>query len=417
MTAARKLESAGAPDYLVAIFEALRFETPATERFRKLSFEDWARVCEWCDARQLTFMLPELLGEALPVQCREHIARCRERYLRRFSRLKAELFEITDALNGNGIEFVLLKGLSHSPALTCDPSWRAQGDIDLWFLPRDIPRAYEVLTRLKYVPGPPEVSRHLAPMTRLSDWKWRGDRYDPEMPVSVEIHYELWSEKAEYIPVAGLDDFWQRKRLRDFDGRLIHVLSEPDLLGFAALHLLLHLLHAEFPAQRAWELGSFLHRTSKDELFWARWRELHPPSLMASEILIFQLVRTWFGCDLPPIVESGAERLPGEARLWLDEFSVCPLMQTFRPNKHELWLQLALIPSSPRKAWVAIRRLFPLALPTFVDQSTGNGFAPAAARLIRQRKLIMARFVHHAVTLWPTIVTGLRRHGRSLDST
>ena len=411
-TTVTALETAGAPDYLIAVFELLLLEKPSVARFRKLSPASWQAACEWCDARQLTFMLPALLGEALPSAIGDRIAGCRARYLQRFTRLKTELFEITDALDQASIEFVLLKGLTHSPTLTPDPVWRAQGDIDLWFRPEDVFRAHEVLQRLNYVSLLPSKARHLAPMARPSNWKWRGDLHDPEMPISVELHFELWSEKTDHIPIPGLDKFWERRRRRDFDGHSINVLSEEDLLGFAALHLLLHLLHGEFPAQRAWEIGNFLHRTRNDGRFWKLWRESHSPELRTLEALVFQLVHTWFGCHLDRFVRVEAQSLPAGAFRWLNEFSLSPLKQAFRPNKDELWLHLALIPSFYRKLQVLIRRLFPLALPVFIDQFDDNTTAPLFRRLVRQRIRIANRLVHHVTSFAPGLFAGLRRRTR-----
>ncbi len=111
-------------------------------------------------------------------------------------------------------------------------------------------------------------------MARRSHWKWRGDRFDPEMPIAVELHYELWSAEAEYITLPGIDSFWDRKQSRVFDGRGIDVLRDEDLLGFAALHLLLHVIHGELPLQRAWEIANFLHRSAHDLRFWQSWEAI-----------------------------------------------------------------------------------------------------------------------------------------------
>lgn len=377
----------GAPEYLAAIFEALHFRNSSVERLRRLQATDWSPLLEWCDARQLTFMLPWLCGPVLPDEVHRRIEGCRNRYRQRFSELKAQLFEISGALDREGIESVVLKGFTHSPALTPDPLLRAQGDIDLWIPGDDVYRARDVLLRMGYVSGQRERSRHLSPMRRPSVWKWRGDRYDPEMPVAVELHFELWSERMERITVPEQVGFWNRKKFRSFDKQVIGVLCDEDLLGFAALHLLLHVLHGEFPAQRAWEIANFLHTRAVDETFWNSWRQAHPPAVRRLEVLVFQLVTKWFGCDLSRIIieESGA--LPGRVRSWLDEYSFSPLTRSFRPNKDELWLHLALTSGIDRLRLLA-RRLLPVRLPN-------NG-------------LVLSRAGHHLGTFLPTVVQGAR---------
>ena len=52
------------------------------------------------------------------------------------------------------------------------------------------------------------------------------------------------------------------------DGRAIPVLCEADTLAFAALHLLMHVLHGDLRLQRAWEIAHFVHTRADDDDFW-----------------------------------------------------------------------------------------------------------------------------------------------------
>ncbi|HSU58082.1 MAG TPA: nucleotidyltransferase family protein [Bryobacteraceae bacterium] len=381
------LASQGAPEYLVAIFEALQFRGASIGRLRELKGMEWDDLLGWCDARQLTLVLPSLCGEALPNEVRHRIEQCQSRYIERFSRIKSQLFEITEALDTAGIEFIVLKGLTHAPAFTPNPLLRAQGDIDLWVPGDAVHQAREILIKIGYVSGERARSRHLPPMRRPSGWRWRGDRFDPEMPVSIELHFELWSERTERIAVPGLNGFWSRRAARTFGGHSVNVLRDEDLLGFAALHLLLHVLHGELPAQRAWEIASFLHNRAGDEIFWASWRRLHSSALKELEILVFQLVRIWFSCDLSRAVVEETNALPERVRAWLNTFSLSPLTRQFRPNKDELWLHLALISPADRVR-ILTRRLFPVQLP--------------------QSRFLLNRAAHHLYTFLPTLFQGAR---------
>lgn len=405
--AAPYLLAHGAPKWLVAIFDALRFDEPSISRLRTLELTEWERLLEWCDARQLTLMLPSLCGDALPSDVQSRIDKCHLRFGKRFSRLKDESYEIIEALDYAGIESIVLKGLTHSPAFVQNPLLRAQGDIDLWIRAHEINEAHGVLTRLGYSSFEGAKSRHVPPMLRPNGWKWRGDRFDPEMPVAVELHYELWSERVDRISAPGTDDFWQRSASRTFDGHALRTLCDEDLLGFAALHLLVHLLHGDLPMQRAWEIANFLYKRAYDETFWTAWERAHPPGLRKLELIIFQLVRAWFGCPLSDTVRKESETLSARVRHWLRTFPFSPLMCQFSPNKDELWLHLALI-SPLDHTRILGRRLFPLQIPGFVDELDDRSRLRTLRRIFRQRSLIASRAFHHFRTFLPTMFQGAR---------
>jgi hypothetical protein len=368
---------------------------------------EWQDLLDWCDARQLTLMLPLLCGDLLPRAVQTRIEQCRFRYAERFSRLKRELFEITEALEQAGIESIVLKGFTHAPAFIPDPLLRSQGDIDIWIHAHEIQQAQRVLAGLGYISFEGAGSRHLPPMLRPNSWKWRGDRFDPEMPVSVELHYELWSEHTERIAAPGTDSFWHRRISRTYDGHTIGALCEEDLLGFAALHLLSHLLHGDLPVQRAWEIANFLHKRAHDEVFWAAWRRVHPSGLRKVELVVFQLVGAWFGSALSRPVQYESEALPGGVRAWLNTFPFSPLTGQFHPNKDELWLHVALI-SPLNRIRILLRRLFPLHIPGFVDELDDCSRWRTLRRRLRQRNMLASRVTHHCRTFLPTIIQGAR---------
>lgn len=398
-----------APRHILAALELLQFHDASVNRLASLSGTERRQFLEWCDARQLTLMLRHVGGSNLPAWVGEAAFERMTRYELRFNRLKRDLFEIVEALNAAGLEFVLLKGLSHSPALTADPRLRAQGDIDLWLIGSSAYKARDVLSSLGYVPLLNSKSRHLSPMGRPGGWQWRGDLFDPEMPISVELHYELWSDRAEHIVVPELEQFWERKTLRNFDGCMINVLCDEDLLGFASLHLLLHLLHGELPLQRAWEIARFLDTRVSDEPFWTSWRNSHPAALRQLETCIFCLVTDWFECRLRQELETDFQRLPGTLKSWLKEFSLAPLAREWKPNKSEIWLHLAFIEKRKDKFRVLGRRLIPIALPMFADRAISRPSAISTLlTFCRQLPLLAGRLLVHLATFFPTLFEGVR---------
>jgi Uncharacterised nucleotidyltransferase len=405
----QEAERSRAPKHILAGLELLQFRDQSIESLATLSDPERQRFLAWCDNRQLTMMLPHLCGSTIPAWLGETIAAKQARYAQRFGRIQSELFTITTAFHKASLPFVMLKGLSHSPALTPHPRMRGQGDIDFWLLGPLAYKAKDLLTRLGYINLLKAKSRHLAPMVRPNEWKWRGDLFDPDMPVAIELHYELWSELAEYITAPGLHEFWDRKKPRIFDGNLINVLCDQDLLGFAALHLLLHLLHGELPLQRAWEIGYFLETHAQDEAFWALWRKLHPAPLRSLEASVFYLVTQWLNCEWREELETDLRGLPAAARSWLAQCSFDPIRREWQPNKSELWFHLALINNYRSKYRVFFRRLLPTSLPGFVDRTSYRASISAQIlRLSRQLPLFTKRLIHHMVTFLPTLLGGMR---------
>jgi len=373
-----------------AVLDALQMKEPCAGALRSVSASDWRAVLDWCDGCQVTLLLRYLHGNRLPEIVQDRMEACQAAAVQRFARLQTELSEVVAALNASGIEFVLLKGMTHAPGLSPNPIIRAQGDIDLWFDGESVYDAREVLSRLGYVARPRhrDASRHLAPMVRPNAWQWRGDRFDPDIPISVELHHTLWSDDAEYIRVPGIGEFRNRTVMRTFGVHAVRVLCEEDLLGFAALHFLLHLVHGDLPLQRAWEIARFLHTRCGDVQFWRSWEQLHSPELRLLEFVAFDTVRRWFGCAVPQFIAERIACLPDPVRGWLCRSSRAPLERTFRPNKDELWLHLALIPSRRDRARVLLRRLVP------------NQRPKPAVR--------WERLWHHARTLAPAVTGGAR---------
>ncbi len=405
----KSLEAAGAPRHILAAFEALQFQGSSTHRLAQLDEPERRPFLNWCDDRQLSLVLPHACSSPLPPWLAASVGQRCARYNLRFDRLKRQLFEVVDAFNAAGLEFVMLKGLSHAPELTPDARWRAQGDIDLWLTGSSVHKGQDILKSLGYVAVLESKSRHLAPMRRPSNWRWRGDLFDPDMPVSIELHHELWSEQAERIPVPQLHQFWERKEVRDFDGHKVHVLCNADLLGFACLHFLLHLLHGDLPLQRSWEIARFLDDRIDDENFWALWRTSHSPDLRALETCVFCLVSKWFGCLLRQEIQADVQKLPIMVQSWLAEFSLDPLRNQWTLNKSETWLHLALTRNPKHKAQILLRRLLPRNIPVLDSGASLQPFSTIRlGASLRQSRFLINRLVRHVVTFFPTLFQGLR---------
>ena len=397
------------PRYGTALLEALQFSNPNHDALRILSATEWDQLLALCDQTQLTLMLGHLCGPSLPDCIRDRIERNSLDNAARFARLKSAAFEIAEALSARSIEFVFLKGFVHSPLFSPDPLLRVQGDIDIWCLPESILAANDVLTALGYRPIGHSKGRHLPPMVRETNWKWRGDYFAQDLPIPVDLHYQLWDETMEGIPGPREREVWSRQSQTAFGaGRCAPVLDLADTLAFAALHLLMHLLHGDLRLQRAWEIAYFLNGRPEDDQFWLRWHGLYSSQVRGLQVVVFCLVHRWFNCGLPSLITEGARALPEDTKFWMHKYGVSPVESLFVPNKDELWLNMCLLSSSRARIRVFCRRLFPInavELAATTQASARPGNAPHNAGEFRY---LIRRAGHHSRTLLPACGRGVQ---------
>jgi hypothetical protein len=308
-------------------------------------------------------------------------------------------------LAGLPVEFVALKGITQCALFGIRPADRAQSDIDLYCPRETVETARDALMAAGYQPiaGLEAFpTDHLPAMLRPTSWKWRGDFFDPEMPLAIELHFQFWNPRLERLQAEGVDAFWTRRVRRPVGGADLAVLSPADAVAYAALHLLKHVLHGDTKPFHVYEIASFLQGHVDDQAFWTEWRSLHSDTLRRLQTVGFLLSEAWFGCRLAPAVREEAERLPAATRVWFEEFAISPAMQRFRANKDELWLHLSLLDSKLDALYVARRRLIPSNLPP-----------PARATSTASSSEVYAawfagRLRHHLISLGTTLTSGVR---------
>lgn len=385
------------PRYAVALLGALQFSNPQFHLLRSLNETEWCALLALCDTSQLTLLVGFLCRTALPGWVGERIDRNYLDYSYRFERLKAATLEIAGLLRQYSVDFTLLKGLTHSPALTPDPRLRAQGDIDLWCLPDRVARANDALLRLGYRPIAKAGGRHLDPMIREAEAEWRGDYFARDLPIPVDLHYKLWDGEMECIPGPREDDFWNRRTSISMGDIAVPILEPADALAFAALHVMMHLLHGDVRLQRVWELGFVLHAHSQEVSLWRRWKAWQPSPARRVQTIAFLLADYWFACGIPDVIQEEAEMLSSDVHLWLRHYGLSPIESLFAPNKSELWLNLSLVSSTAGKARVLFRRLLPAgaAKQNLLTQST-------------LKKALLRRFGYHARMLPVTCAQGCK---------
>ncbi len=224
-------------------------------------------------------------------------------------------------------ECIALKGISQCELFGIRPEDRAQYDIDLYF-PRDIVEAardallaqgYETIAGMEKFP-----TDHLPGLFPRTDWRWRGDYFDPEMPLAIELHFQFWKCPLERLEAPGVDKFWSRRMRRTVGGADIAVLGPQDAVAFSALHLLRHVLHGDTKVFHVYELASFLERHAGDAEFWEAWSGLHAPALRRLQAVAFALSEEWFGCAISSAARAEIADLPAGTRAWFAEFATSP---------------------------------------------------------------------------------------------
>jgi len=387
---------------------ALRFDRPVVP---ELSSAQWSKVLRTADRERLTLALGLRCKASLPFSIAERIDRNLAANERRYLKIRAAYDEIAAEFEAAEIEFAVLKGFSHGCGYAARALDRPQGDLDLYCPQEQVLAARDALIRLGYFPiqGTDAVpTDHLPPMIRQSAWTWRGDYFDPDALLAVELHFQFWDEVTERLPVNGLDAFWTRRRQES----QFPALERTDRLGYAALHLVRHLLRGDVRLYHAYELAHFMEATHGDEEFWSVWIDLHSDSLRAVEAIAFRFAAEWFGCRVHEQVSAEWEKFNSATRHWFAEFARAPLAAKVHPNKSELWLHLSLLKSAQDRRAVAVRRLLPIRRQKaqYAANVPDNRVTP---RLRVERKMFQARFTlsrlrHHARATLPTLVSGAK---------
>ena len=188
--------------------------------------------------------------------------------------VKSAYIEAATAFQATGLEYVVLKGFSHCPLLVDEPHHRWQGDIDLLFSDDQLAAARDAALQLGYEPITPfdrHPINHLPTLVRKTGWEWRGDHFDPHIPVSLELHFQFWDAGTERFGPSGLEKFWERRETHEVDQVRFVSFHPADVAANAALHMLWHLLRGSLRPFHVYELAWFLHNRSGDTAFWNVW--------------------------------------------------------------------------------------------------------------------------------------------------
>jgi MFS family permease len=416
MTPSRRI-----PLYAQAVFDALHFETPRFDALSRLTDLEWRQLVDFCHRTQLAIPFALRCHNRLPAWVADRFDQDLLNNEERWRRTRLAHEEASGAFEAAGIEFVTLKGFTHVPAFVADPRLRAQYDLDLLF-PRDqVHRAFDVALGLGYEPldgGDRYPVDHLHTLIRKTGWEWRGDYFDPELPLALELHFRLWDAGTEGFAIPCLEDFWERRERRTLAHVDFTALAAVDLPGYASAHALRHLLRGDSRPSHIYEIAYFLEHNS-DAGFWSAWRDLHDHPLRRVQAVCYALAQQWFGCRLPAVAQEETEQLPEAVRAWLAIYGDAPVANLFHPNKDELWLHLSFLDPGQSRLRVLRRRLLPLQLPGPVDAvhlpDVALGWQIRLRRGWRYAVFVSSRTWRHTRTLVPTLWSGARWAGNRLE--
>ena len=399
------VSGAGLPRGPAAVLAALHVGDPRPDLLDSLSEAEWREALDFSNRSQLTLAL----SRYAPERTAQDVAHNAER-LRNAQQLYRDL---TDAFQAAGIEFLAIKGLAQCPDFVENAALRPQYDIDLYVPREQVMAAAKVVQSLGFE-ALEDMERfptdHLPAMIRKTGWEWRGDFYDPELPLAVELHFRFWNQQVEKLPVPDTGEFWHRRTVRTVAGVSMAALSRHDALGYTALHLVRHLLRGSERPFHVYEVACFLERHVADGEFWEEWHELHSPEFRRVQAVAFRLAEAWFGCALSALARQEVEQLPEGTRAWFDSFGTATAGRLFEASKPELWLHISLL-DSRRDAWsVARRRLLPFTLPGPVDAiyipESEMQWHRRALKGLRYAAYVATRLRHHGAALWPTARCG-----------
>ena len=403
------------PSDASATIAALRFSEPDLRPLSALTSAEWSNLLARHEFLRLTIPLRQTRAEQMPVWVQSRVNGHIADNVSRLERIKADYREIARVLREAGAEHLVIKGFAQWPGFTDHPCFHLQSDIDLYCPPESIEPARNAILRLGYESSKDKRERatdHLPALIRRNTWRWNGNHFDPEMPVSIELHHCLWNRRAFRFGVEIEQEFWGRRLDRCLDGLTFPALSLQDNLGHSSLQVLRDCLQDAASPAKLYQLARFLHLTRNDEAFWAVWSKSHCERARRMEAISFRAAKDVFGCELSEAADQEVRMLPSAVDKWFGCFGAAIFDRRLHRASAGIWLQLALIESAADRRALATKHFlpyWPISLEAFADREAVRTTGPMAVSIRRKHALHIRMYTAaRARALSPTLVQGLR---------
>jgi hypothetical protein len=398
------------------VLALLRFDKPEVQLTETLTDTAWGRVLAFSDRNHVTLLLQDRSSDVVPEWVSERLRRNFVENCARFQRIKDAYREIAELLSRSETPYVVLKGFAPFAGYPRDPRRRMQSDIDILCPPQSAQRVSETLASIGYKAAfwARHVSSplHLPAMVRETEYEWKGNFFDPDMPLSIDVHTRMWNAEVYGFGPRVTDEFWNRRIDVSFEELKVPTLHPVDAIGFASLHALRHAILGSLQLGHIHEIAWLLHSTREDKGIWTAWKEWHESSLRRLEVVVFYIASCWFKCVLPAEVTQEVERLPPSIRWWLETFvdenggdwSV----------KDALWLRMGLADASKRLSILSAGLMGGRSrtVASFSHEIDESKTRRSALQRIRTRAeyatYFSRRFFHHAYMLPRTLWNGLK---------
>ncbi len=303
-------------------------------------------------------------------------------------RIKQAFADVADALSaaGHRVCRALLKGFANWERFSPDPPSRLQYDSDL-YCPETAAAARDALAGLGYEStwsGEKFPTDHLPALARKTGWQWRGDFFDPAIPISLELHFRLWMRRQRGLWAPGVEvssgrggwsGAWTGFRILRSIRRMLSATRRCICSAICCAAMCVQRIST------SWLI--FWTATPGTKIFGFVGAIYTASSCAVSKPCAFRLAEAWFECRMSPIARTEVDAMPAALQRWFDQCASSPAAAFFRPNKDELWLHFCLLDSMRKKWTVLRRRLVPTRLPGPLD----SVFIPEARMTWRLRLL------------------------------
>lgn len=354
------------PQLQTVLLDCLKRRAPAQETFNggDLAPADWRRLRDMARVQRISPLLHSRLrrmpsaASGLPLPVQKELAQAFQACTMRNLLLFAELRQMADAFQAQGIPLIALKGLHLAAAVYAEAGMREMDDIDILVPKAHLARAAAALQELGY------ASKEPLDIPRWTENVHHLPRMMNARRTVVEVHWNVTWPKDRHA-LSSLDGLWERAQPLAVAGAQIRGLSAEDLL----LHLCIHasFQHMFYTGLRPACDILAVTQACRDDLDWDRTLQLARQSeWQAGVYLILRLARECLNADVPPAV--------------LAELKPARDDEAFRAAYALLWTIDSDVSALPRN----LARMWHRASPWRKALDIGRALAPNRAKIAKE---------------------------------